>query len=180
MLHLTGYTYESDILDFGYHIYLATFENQSTWEDYGCYCPSALDNTHHSGPVDKKESVDEIDECCKRHELCYAKVAADGFDCQSANIRTIGINVDKGEDYRNKWESAMGFCETLYIRESNSINKTQKDCCMCDFMGADCFRKYHEKTKGVLWNHWLEPNRSSCSPHCGVAPKDCRCEPGRV
>ena len=44
LLDLTGY--RSDILDFRYHVSIATYTDPSRWQDYGCYCPSALHNLH--------------------------------------------------------------------------------------------------------------------------------------
>ena len=50
----------------------------------------------------------------------------------------------------------------------------------CDYREANSITDMDTKPKkNVLWNNWIEPNHSSCS-RCGVAPKDCTCEPSRV
>ncbi|XP_062500732.1 uncharacterized protein LOC134177969, partial [Corticium candelabrum] len=149
-------------IDFKFHVYCATLQNLSEWNDYGCFC----DSSKTADLVIDRQPVDETDKCCKEHEKCYS-AAPSSCDCHK--VQSFAYNAGC-----NDWKLDKGFCEDVFLTSQN--NECKRYCCQCDFTGAECLAHGRNTKVDKLWHNWLDPTKSQCNQKCGKVT-GCDCKP---
>lgn len=120
----TGY---GNLAQFGVMIYYKTRRNPLDYNNYGCWCGKG-----GSGPV-----LDDVDSCCRTHDMCYESLEGSGRACYSRSVYVV--------TYGWKWDKAS---KTITCTSKGAC---EKSLCECDRVAATCFSKsvYHKENKGV-------------------------------
>merc|ERR1712050_72722 len=114
-------------------IRLATGHDASGYNNYGNWC----------GVGGKGEPVDEVDKCCKTHDLCYNKL--------------VTTNICKNfETYIDKYEVTKAN-NTIKCTNKGTNSTAQISCrdalCKCDTTAVKCF-KIHTKDWNIKNKKW--------------------------
>lgn len=145
----------------------ARMKRREYW-DYGCYCGKGGEGT----------PVDATDECCQKHDACWAQVKKDtGVSCYNENYHNNFNDpaTAKATTDCSKWT----FAESCSKAKHPTNDKPEEEsCCKCDLEAVQCFQRARATydTKYRNWSNTGDPG-ASCGPNKG---KSFKCASGRI
>jgi hypothetical protein len=165
---------QTSVIDFGNFIRAcaagtppARMKRREYW-DYGCYCGSGGAGT----------PVDATDECCQKHDACWAKVKKDtGVSCYDENYHNNFNDPATGQATTDcsKWT----FAEACSKAKHPTNDKPEEEaCCSCDLEVVQCFQKARA-TYTTAYRKWANNGDPgvTCGPNKG---KSFKCSSGYI
>jgi len=117
---------------------------------YGCWCGAGHCSKH--SPRRHQFRNDEIDKCCKAHDLCYdtdcykkgkGRLSENLYNKEKICPKTVGIRTV----YIFHFDAKKTQANPLKINCPPNLDRHQSKICKCDKAFANCLQKFKRKTK---------------------------------